>query len=59
MSPDALAALFLVVVPLLGFGLPSFLGHPLLTGDNLIQNAPLRALVGAELAKGQDRKSVV
>jgi len=52
MSPDALAALFLVVVPLLGFGLPSFLGHPLLTGDNLIQNAPLRALVGAELAKG-------
>lgn len=51
-SPDALAVALLVLVPLLGFGLPAFLGHPLLTGDNLIQNEPLRALVGRELAQG-------
>jgi len=49
---DRLVVALLVLVPFLGFAIPSFLGHPLLTGDNLIQNAPLRALVGTELAKG-------
>lgn len=32
---------------------PALVGHPLLAGDNLIQNYPLRTLVGTLLAHGQ------
>ena len=44
--------LVLVGVPTLAFGLPAALGLPWLVGDNLIQNFPLRALVGTDLRAG-------
>ncbi|HUY63086.1 MAG TPA: hypothetical protein VMV14_01060 [Acidimicrobiales bacterium] len=41
-----------VVLPALLFGLPAALGLTWLVGDNLIQNFPLRVLVGTDLAHG-------
>ncbi|MDE3085335.1 MAG: hypothetical protein KGJ77_01105, partial [Acidobacteriota bacterium] len=41
-----------VGVPLLLFGLPAAFGAPWFTGDNLIQNFPLRVLVGTDLRAG-------
>lgn len=46
----ALAAL--VVLPVLVFGVPAALGHPVVPGDDLIQNEPLRALVGRQVRHG-------
>jgi hypothetical protein len=52
-SPDLLAVLTLVAIPLAVFGgADLFGGHLLLTGDNLIQNYPLRVLAGADLRAG-------
>jgi hypothetical protein len=42
----------MVVVPTLLFVLPALFGHPALSGDNLIQNFPLRVLSGRDLASG-------
>lgn len=49
---DRLAIVVLTVVPLLLFGVPSLLGHPPIAADNLIQNYPLRVLVGQILRSG-------
>jgi hypothetical protein len=46
----ALAVLF--GVPLVAFSLPAALGYPLLTGDAVIQNYPLRVLAGEILRHG-------
>jgi hypothetical protein len=45
-------AIVFVGVPAVVFGLPAALGVPWLAGDNLIQNYPLRVLVGADLRAG-------
>lgn len=44
--------LALIVVPGVMFAIPALVGHPPITGDNLIQNFPLRVLVGRQLADG-------
>jgi len=50
--PTTRLALVFVAIPLVVFGLPAAFGLPWLTGDNLIQNFPLRGLVGADLRAG-------
>jgi hypothetical protein len=47
-----LTALF-VAVPAALFGLPAAFGATWLVGDNLIQNYPLRVLVGTDVRQGQ------
>ncbi len=42
----------LVALPLLVYGLPALLGHPVAPGDDLTQNLPLRELVGHDLRSG-------
>ena len=49
---DRLALLAILVVPTLLFVVPALAGHPALSGDNLIQNFPLRVLSGRQLASG-------
>ena len=49
---DRRAVFVLVVVPVVMFGLPTILGHPPITQDNLIQNFPLRSLSGAVMRSG-------
>jgi hypothetical protein len=49
---DRLALLAMLIVPTLLFVLPALVGHPALSGDNLIQNFPLRVLSGRQLASG-------
>ncbi|HLI14502.1 MAG TPA: hypothetical protein VKV23_00410 [Acidimicrobiales bacterium] len=49
---DLVAVALLVLVPLVLLGLPALAGYPLLTGDAVIQNLPLRALAGALLRHG-------
>ncbi len=51
-SPDGRAVGVLVVLPVLFFAVPAALGHPAITGDNLIQNFPLRVLTGRQLRQG-------
>ncbi len=51
--PDILAVAVLAVVPVLIFGVPAMLGHPVWPGDDLTQNYPLRVLVGQQLRAGQ------
>ncbi len=51
-TPDGRSVLVLVVVPILLFGVPALAGYPPLSGDNLIQNFPLRVLTGQQLAAG-------
>ncbi len=41
-----------LLVPVVVFGLPQLAGGTFLTGDNLIQNLPMRALVGWDLDHG-------
>jgi hypothetical protein len=41
-----------VLLPLLVFALPALVGHPVLLGDDLTQNEPLRVLVGLDLREG-------
>ncbi len=50
--PATRLAVVFVAIPLVVFGLPAAFGLPWLTGDNLIQNFPLRGLVGADLRAG-------
>jgi hypothetical protein len=49
---DRWALLAMLVVPTLFFVLPALFGHTALSGDNLIQNFPLRVLSGRQLASG-------
>jgi hypothetical protein len=41
------------VLPVLVYGVPALLGHPVLPGDDLTQNFPLRVLAGQEIRSGQ------
>jgi hypothetical protein len=50
--PGPLAVAVLVIVPVLTFSVPSLAGHPLISGDDLIQNFPLRVLVARNLNQG-------
>jgi hypothetical protein len=49
---DRIALAILCGAPLVVFSLPAALGYPLLTGDAVIQNYPLRALAGEILRHG-------
>lgn len=49
---DRRALAWFVVVPSVLFIVPALLGHPAIDADNLIQNFPLRVLVGQQLATG-------
>lgn len=49
---DALAAVLLVALPAVIFGVPALLGHAVLPGDDLTQNLPLRMLAGREIRAG-------
>ena len=49
---DRRAVLLLVIIPLVMFGIPTVLGHPPITQDNLIQNFPLRSLSGQMMRSG-------
>jgi hypothetical protein len=49
---DLLACCLLVAIPVLIYGIPPTLGHPNLPGDDLLQNFPLRVLVGRQLSQG-------
>ncbi|HUC05111.1 MAG TPA: hypothetical protein VL961_06915 [Acidimicrobiales bacterium] len=42
----------LVLLPVLVYGVPGLLGHPILPGDDLTQSLPLRQLVGRDLSAG-------
>ncbi|MGH9092698.1 MAG: hypothetical protein ACRDZR_15180, partial [Acidimicrobiales bacterium] len=53
MGRDRWPVAVLVAVPLAAFVVPALLGHPAVAGDNAIQNFPLRALVGRDVAHGQ------
>ena len=49
---EATAILLLLVLPVLVYGVPALLGHPVLPGDDLTQNFPLRVLAGQEIRSG-------
>jgi hypothetical protein len=49
---EATAVLLLLVLPILVYGVPALLGHPVLPGDDLTQNFPLRVLAGQDIASG-------
>lgn len=46
------AAVLLIALPAVIFGVPALLGHPVLSGDDLTQNFPLRVLAGREIRAG-------
>jgi len=50
---DRIAIAVLLGVPLVVFAVPALLGYPLLTGDDVIQSFPLKALVGEMLRRGE------
>ena len=50
---EATAVLLLLVLPVLVYGVPALLGHPVLPGDDLTQNFPLRVLAGQQIRSGQ------
>ena len=50
---DIVAVALLVTLPAVVFGVPALLGHPVLLGDDLTQNFPLRVLAGREIRGGQ------
>ncbi|HUX04591.1 MAG TPA: hypothetical protein VMV53_06765 [Acidimicrobiales bacterium] len=49
---DRLAIVTMVLLPTLIFAVPAMVGHPAIAADNLIQNFPLRALSGQQMAGG-------
>jgi hypothetical protein len=51
-TEDRWAVAVLLLVPLLAFVVPALFGAPALSGDNLIQNFPLRAFSGQLLRHG-------
>lgn len=52
-SADRFAVALLMALPLAIFGVPALLGHPVLPGDDLAQNYPLRVLASHQLSHGQ------
>ena len=46
------AAVLLIALPAVIFGVPALLGHAVLPGDDLTQNLPLRVLAGREIRAG-------
>jgi hypothetical protein len=50
---NAVAIVLLIALPVLIFGAPALLGHPVLPGDDLTQNFPLRVLAGQQIRHGQ------
>lgn len=51
-TPDRRAVLVLLVIPVLVFVGPALFGYPAITGDNAIQNFPLRVFSGELLGQG-------
>src|SRR5580658_8178169 len=49
---DAVAVALLIALPAVIFGVPALLGHPVLLGDDLTQNFPLRVLTGDQIRDG-------
>jgi hypothetical protein len=49
---DRLSIGIILGVPVLLFVLPALAGHPAISGDNLLQNYPLRVLTGQQIAAG-------
>ncbi|HTX29126.1 MAG TPA: hypothetical protein VME19_19140 [Streptosporangiaceae bacterium] len=49
---DVLAVVLLAVLPAIVFGVPALTGHPVLVGDDLTQNYPLRVLAGTDIRGG-------
>ncbi len=49
---DVVAVALLVALPAVIFGVPALLGHPVLLGDDLTQNFPLRVLTGDQIRNG-------
>jgi hypothetical protein len=49
---DVVAVALLVALPAVIFGVPALLGHPVLLGDDLTQNFPLRLLTGDQIRNG-------
>ncbi len=49
---DRWALALIVGVPLVVFTVPASLGYPAIAQDNLIQNFPLRVLVGQQIDSG-------
>ena len=49
---DVVAVALLVALPAVIFGVPALLGHPVLLGDDLTQNFPLRVLTGDQIRDG-------
>ena len=49
---DWIVLAILVGIPLVAFSVPAALGYPLLTGDSVIQNYPLRVLAGEIIRHG-------
>ena len=50
---DVIAVAVLIALPVLVFGVPALLGHPVYPGDDLTQNFPLRVLAGQQIRTGQ------
>ena len=50
---DVVAVALLIALPAVIFGVPALLGHPVLLGDDLTQNFPLRVLTGDQIRSGQ------
>src|SRR5579862_7618396 len=50
---DVVSVALLILLPAIIFGVPALLGHPVLLGDDLTQNFPLRVLTGDEIRSGQ------
>ena len=49
---DLVAVALLIALPTIIFGVPALLGHPVLLGDDLTQNFPLRVLTGDQIRGG-------
>ncbi|HEX3567870.1 MAG TPA: hypothetical protein VHU17_21075 [Acidimicrobiales bacterium] len=50
--PELVAVTILALAPLLFFGIPGLMGHPVLFGDNQYQNLPMRILAGDQIRQG-------
>ncbi len=49
---DVVAIAVLALLPVVVFGVPAIVGHPVILGDDMTQNFPLRALAGSEIRAG-------
>ncbi|HWN63925.1 MAG TPA: hypothetical protein VNO25_24995, partial [Streptosporangiaceae bacterium] len=49
---DVVAAVLLIALPAVLFGVPALLGHAVVPGDDLTQNLPLRVLAGRDIRAG-------